>query len=144
MKTLTFKEVRIGRGSHLDFIVSGKSLLRQLERWRFGFLPRLESSRDPINVTTRSLLLCESEGDTPNGRVGLYVCPCCGDYDCGVVSVRITKADGDFIWNDFAYENDFHEQFYLLDRLGPFRFEGQAYRQAIQNVNSAGAKLFKA
>lgn len=135
MKQLSIELVASEKHHRLaDFVVSGKSLMAELERRAHYLVPRLSSGRVPVDQRTRAHLLLEEKDDLPDGRVALYTCPC-GDYGCGVVSVRI-EDDGDcFIWSEFRYETTWDEGFDLLERLGPLKFEKQAYRDAILHVD---------
>jgi hypothetical protein len=138
MKTLEIKWAHSKRrGKRLDFYVSGRSLLKAVERRGYDLVPRLGSELLPIDMETRALLLLEKCGDTPGGRVGLYVCPLCGDYGCGVVSVRITREGSDILWSEIGYENGHDEGFLQIEKLGPFRFDEKAYRQALMTAGSS-------
>lgn len=109
-------------------------MLLEMERHGYGDLrPRLWTGLVPIDLETRSFLLCELEGDTPSGRVGLYHCPICFNYGCGVVSVRITRFDDDYVWSDFCFEEDVRDTCEPIERLGPFRFHGDDYRRTLVN-----------
>ena len=62
-----------------------------MEQHGYDLLPRLGGDIVPVDMEVRSLLFCEFAGDTPSGRVALHICPECGDFGCGVVSVKIRK-----------------------------------------------------
>src|SRR5262245_21851009 len=94
------------RGKRLDFVVSGRSLYKELRRRGYDVVPRLGSNLVPVDSTTRRLLLLEKAGDMASGRVALYVCPLCGDLGCGAVSVRITRENTDIVWSEFEWESD--------------------------------------
>ena len=81
MKRLEIKEVA-GRksGKVLDFVVSGRSLLKDLERRDIHLAPRLWTETLPVPIELRDLLLIEKPGDMPSGGVALYVCSMCGDF----------------------------------------------------------------
>ena len=72
-------------------------MLKEIERRGHDRIPRLGSELLPIDSETRDFLLLERNGDTPSGRVALYVCPLCGDYGCGVVSVKVTRDGTDIL-----------------------------------------------
>jgi len=132
MKTLTIEAIRSQKYSAiLDFCVSGRSLLKEIERRKgCDFVSRLGSELEPTDVRTRDALLLEKTDDLSSGRVVLYTCPC-GDFGCGVISAKIIREGKHIIWSDFGYENEFDDELILLERLGPFRFEEEQYRQAI-------------
>lgn len=119
------------RGKCLDFFVSGRSLLQEIERRGYDLVPRLGTELLPVDMETRELLSLKCAGDTPSGRVALYVCPECGDYGCGVVSAKIARDGSDIVWSEFGYENDYDGNFLPIEKLGPFRFNEAEYRHAL-------------
>jgi hypothetical protein len=123
------------RGKRLDFFVSGKSLLKEIERRGYDLVPRLGSDLLPIDSVTRDLLLLEMAGDTPSGRVALYICPECGDIGCGVVSVKISRDRSDIVWSDLVWENNYDNNLVTLEKLGPFRFNEEDYRSILSMTN---------
>jgi hypothetical protein len=132
MKKLTIEEVRGGRGACLDFVVEDRPLLHMVEARGFDLVPRTGTPRTPIDLETRVLLLLEAPGDTVSGRVGLYVCPLCRDYGCGVVSARISRVGDDYVWSDFVYETNLPaDEPVSLENVGPFRFDGESYRRKV-------------
>jgi hypothetical protein len=132
MKTLDIRWTQSKRrGKCLDFFVSGRSLLKEIERRGHDLVPRLGSELLPIDSKTRNLLLLESTGDTPSGRVALYVCPLCGDYGCGVISVKVTREGTDILWREFGRENDWDNEFFPIEKLGPFSFSEEKYRHTL-------------
>lgn len=132
MKTLELRSVFDSRrGERLDFVVSGRSLYKELRRRGYDVVPRLGSGRVRVDTETRDLLLLEKEGDTRSGRVALYICPICGDLGCGVVSAKITRVGADILWSEFAWETDSADHFLALEKLGPYRFRVAEYRKAI-------------
>jgi hypothetical protein len=132
MKTLALRRVfEPERGEYLDFVVSGRSLYRELRRRGYDVVPRLVSKLVPVDIDTRDLLFLEKSGDTPTGRVALYRCSLCGHIGCGVVSVRITRENTDILWSEFAWETDCSDHFQPVESLGPYRFREAEYRDAI-------------
>jgi hypothetical protein len=137
MKTLEIRWAQSKRrGKCLDFFVSGRSLLKEIERRGHDHVPRLGSDLLPIDSETRDLLLLECNGDTPSGRVALYVCPECGDHGCGVVSVKVTREGTDILWSEFGFENNWGDEFFLMEKLGPFRFNEEKYRHTLMTAAS--------
>lgn len=129
VKTLEINWFHSKRGKCLDFYVSGKPLFREIQLRGYDLFPRLGSDSVPIDIATREHLLLEAVSDTPSGRVALYICPLCGDYGCGVVSVKINRDGSDFVWGDFVWENQ--DTVMELEKLGPFRFSEENYRSAL-------------
>lgn len=127
MKKLKLEFVSdLKRGRFLDFVVSGRSLLKEFRHRGYDVAPRI-----PLASETRELLLLEKEADMPNGRVAIYVCPQCGDLGCGAVSVKIVREGADIIWDQFGWENDYDGEFWPFEKIGPFRFDEAEYRIAI-------------
>ena len=136
MKSLALQKVGSNKhGEILDFVVSGRSLYRELVSRGYDLIPRTGPLLVPTDVTTRELLLLERDGDTPRGRVALYFCPLCGDLACGAVSVRILRDASAITWVDFAIEYDGFEEdedtFQILPRLGPYKFDEVQYAAAL-------------
>ncbi|MGI9424238.1 MAG: hypothetical protein ACR2PA_13685 [Hyphomicrobiaceae bacterium] len=135
MKKLELKWImQPRRGERLDFVVSNRSLYKEFVGRGLDVVPRTGSNSVPLDLELRDLLLLEKAGDTPLGRVALYICPVCGDPGCGVVSVKITRDDVSFTWNDFGWEPDYIDEeqaFRPYEKLGPFRFDAQEYRHAL-------------
>ena len=102
-----------------------------IEKRGFDMVPRLGSALQPTDTATRALLLLETTGDMPSGRVALYVCSECGGYGCGVVSVKISSDGWSFTWHDFVWETDYDDNVVSLEKLGPFEFACEQYREAI-------------
>ena len=131
MKELSLERVSGERSRELlDFFVSGKSILAELERRGFELVPRSRSGSVPLDQKTRAHLLLEQGDELSSGRVALYTCSC-GDYGCGVVSVSIHIEKEQVIWSDFRFENNYDDEFTSLERLGPFRFSEKTYRDTI-------------
>lgn len=132
MRTLEIEwaeSIKIGR--FVDFLIDGKSLRFRLEEHVGNRATRLGSKMQPIESSFRDELLLLAQGGLSSGRVPLYICPLCGDYGCGVVSVRVRRQDGDYVWQDFAVEDDDGRYEFIIERIGPFRFEQSAYKRAL-------------
>lgn len=119
-----------------DFLVDGKSLHARIggdvigalgwgdAAWESAVIERLQGRAAP---------------DFPPDRVALYVCPECGELDCGAVTASVTR-DGDvFTWSNFAFQNGL-EIANDLQRIAlePFLFDRSAYgrllREALRNT----------
>jgi hypothetical protein len=133
MKTLELRWVfERRRGECLDFVVSGRSLYKELHRRGYDVVPRLGTELVPVDSEMRDLLLLdEKKGDTPTGRVALYRSALGGGLGDGVVSVRIERENADIVWSEFAWETDCADDFHPIENLGPCRFREADYRKAI-------------
>ena len=136
MKDLTFERVPSKRYRELvDFVVSGKSILAELDRRGYELVPRVGSGLVSIDQETRSHLLLERDDELSSRRVALYTCPC-GDYGCGVVSVLIEKRGRHITWSEFRFENGHDDEIIPLEKLGPFTFAAEKYHNTVMNANS--------
>ncbi|MFF1567368.1 oxidoreductase [Streptomyces sp. NPDC058293] len=125
----------------LDFIVNGSPLLFQLSD--LDAVSPLASDIPPAIFTAhvRSLLL-EADAPLPGGRYVIYGCPECEDLECGAVTAVI-EADGpDVIWRDFAWQTEEQADLELngYHGMGPFRFHGDAYREALRPLLDGAAE----
>ncbi|MGY0020010.1 oxidoreductase [Streptomyces sp. cg35] len=127
----------------VDFIVDGRPLLFQLSD--LDAVSPLAADIPPAIFTdhVRSLLL-EAEAPLAHGRYVIYGCPECEGLECGAVTAVIERAgDGsdDYVWRDFAWQTDEHADLELngYHGIGPFRFEGTAYRAALGRLLGGAA-----
>jgi hypothetical protein len=124
----------------VDFIVDGRPLLHQLSD--LDAVSPLASDVPPAIFTAqvRSLLL-ETEAPLPEGRYVVYGCPECEDLACGAVTAVIERDGDDVIWRDFAWQTDQHADLELngYHGIGPFRFHGAEYRQALASLLDGAA-----
>ncbi|KPI19911.1 hypothetical protein OK074_7713 [Actinobacteria bacterium OK074] len=124
----------------VDFVVDGTPLLYRLAD--LDAVSPLAADVPPAIFTAqiRGLLL-ETEAPLPEGRYLVYGCPECADLACGAVTVVIEKDGDDFRWRDFAWQTgervDLERDGY--PGLGPFRFRGDAYREALGTLLERGA-----
>lgn len=70
------------------------------------------------------VLLGERPPELPGGRVAFYVCPSCGDLDCGAVSGVVERTATQVVWRDFRWDalSD-DDGDHLRYRGGPFVFD---------------------
>jgi hypothetical protein len=119
----------------VDFIVDGRPLLHQLSD--LDAVSPLASDVPPAIFTAqvRSLLL-ETDAPLPAGRYVVYGCPECEDLACGAVTAVIERDGDDFIWRDFAWQTEERADLELngYHGIGPFRFHGAAYREALASL----------
>ncbi|MFJ3652909.1 oxidoreductase [Streptomyces nigra] len=119
----------------VDFIVDGRPLLFQLSD--LDAVSPLASDVPPAIFTAqvRSLLL-EADAPLPGGRYVIYGCPDCADLACGAVTAAIARDGDDYIWQDFAWQTDEHADLQLngYHGIGPFRFQGDEYRDALGSL----------
>lgn len=119
-----------------DFLVNDESLLACLVKITGGhgdFMGCFVRGFPDAIAQSLSELLNEIEVGTARRRVGLYICPECGDIGCGRFSVQVERCEGAVIWSDFAYENGYEEP-WILEGIGPFRFEASQYQCAVHRA----------
>ena len=140
MNTLQFKEaVRTGDSNkherhYFDFIISGQSLRDILKVSKsdlispFGWFENKAEER----LSMQELTLKQKSGlDT--GRIMLYVCPECGDIECGAITAIIVDLGDRIVWKDFGYEtaNGISE---LYSTIQPIEFSRQGYFNAFLHL----------
>ena len=115
-----------------DFLINGESLLLRLIAIAGGHDDFMGCFVRGFGAVTDSILseISPSSSDFRPRRVGLYICPECGDIGCGRFSVLIERTADAVVWKEFAYENGY-EALRLIEGLGPFRFEADKYKQAV-------------
>jgi hypothetical protein len=138
------ERVRISPGSQterhfLDFLIDGVSLRGLAKYGRDTITPLGGWATPEFEAKALDVLLCDHKPTLSTGRVELYVCAECGDIGCGSLTTVISD-DGEFVtWREFGYEVNYriHEDDPLVntapyDDVGPFRFEREQYRRALQ------------
>lgn len=119
-----------------DFLVNDESLLARLVEIHGGhgdFMGCFVRGFPEAIAEAVSELMLEVHASASSRRVGIYVCPECGDIGCGRYSVKVERHDDEVNWSDFAYENGYEDP-WILEGLGPFRFESSQYELAIRQA----------
>ncbi|MEU6763087.1 oxidoreductase [Streptomyces sp. NPDC046853] len=126
----------------LDFIVNGRPLLFHLSD--LDAVSPLASDVPPAIFThhVRGLLL-EAEAPLSDDRHVIYGCPECEGLECGAVTAVIERApDGtdSYVWRDFAWQTADRADLQLngYHGIGPFRFDGAEYRDALGQLLARG------
>jgi hypothetical protein len=116
----------------IDFMIDGNSLLEKLTEndGNNDFIGCFSKGWNKLNEKSKNQLLVKTKPETKNGRVLIYVCPECGDISCGALCCKIKKGNGLYIWNDFAYENDYEEEI-INKNIGIFYFKEKKYEEMI-------------
>ena len=110
---------------YFDFFVNGTSLGKFFnEGVDIGCLGWGPPEHEKLII---GQLLLNEIPEPESGRVPIYVCSECGDLGCGAVTVRIEEKEGNFIWSDFAYENNYEGTVELYPSVGPFYFNKISY-----------------
>lgn len=119
----------------LDFSVSGKSLKTILDIETadyitlFGWGTNKEYDRHILNV-----FRLKEKSQLTTGRVMIYVCPECGDIDCGAITAIIKDFGDRIIWSDFGYETDYGGLTEIYDQIEPIEFDRTSYFSAFSKI----------
>ena len=139
MKTLTFEKTKRQVGSnqtprdYYDFIISGQSLKKILDLEKadfispFGWGTNKEYDKHILNV-----FRLKEKSELSSGRIMLYVCPECGDIDCGAVTAKINDYGDRIIWSEFAFETENNGITETFDQIQAIEFDRASYFSAFQ------------
>ena len=122
---------------YLDFYVSGQSLRTILEIQDddlitlFSWGADKEHDRHILNV-----FRLKEKSELESGRVMIYVCPECGDIDCGAITAIIKDYGDRIIWTDFAYETGYGGLTEAYNHIDPIEFDRTSYFSAFSKVSS--------
>jgi hypothetical protein len=123
------------RREFLDFVVDGTSLFGELVKSRgtdlIGAL-WLDKTYAEVSIRAAERLMLLRPPDSPSGRRSIYVCPECGDLDCGAVTAQVGRSASTYTWSGFVLENNYDD--YLLAEyreVGPFSFEATDYESTL-------------
>lgn len=144
---------RRGGGEHnqtrrrfLDFVIDGESLYEKL--WKVGNPGVMGGDPGITFLGWSGNVVWEQPGverllgeAAPEGwakQPSLYVCPECGDLDCGAITVKVEKLDDIVVWSAFAWEHPNYEEpddpyYYPIETVGPFSFEASHLRDVLLN-----------
>jgi hypothetical protein len=87
------------------------------------------------NTKSARRLLLEEPADLPDNRRSLYVCPECGELECGAITAVIERKGDRIIWRDFSFQSN-------SDNVTPIRghrdisfaFDRAQYNQALKGA----------
>ncbi|AXQ48886.1 hypothetical protein ACLPJF_05960 [Pseudomonas vlassakiae] len=142
--TITFQDaIRSGGASNgctsveryfADFRIDERSLLEILVSADGGhsdYMSGFVSGYPEQNLRFANSLIRSGLPETRSNRVIIYICPECGDIECGAYSVHIRSSGDEIIWEEFAYENGYEEPRIILG-VGPFLFGSASYERAVK------------
>lgn len=120
----------VGERGWFDYAIDGRPLSSLVDAGsRIGALGWRMPGQELAHLDR---LAARAEPDTPGGRVSLYVCPACGDLDCGVFAARIEQVGDDIVWSDFADEPNPDGPPRPISTLPPIRFGRAEYRRILR------------
>jgi hypothetical protein len=67
-----------------------------------------------------------------HARVLLYICPECGDIDCGAYGVQVERDCDRYVWSNFAYES--WDEPRLIQLGDPFIFDVVDYEKVMTDA----------
>lgn len=120
---------------YLDFVISGQSLLNILGVSNLDLIPPLglDNNYDYEKQLTE-VIATKRKSDLESGRVMLYICPECGDIDCGAITAHIEISGDKIIWKEFAYENGYEGIIEHYSTIESVEFEITEYNQTFSLV----------
>jgi hypothetical protein len=142
MDTLSFSKAKRKVGSnqtpreYFDFFVSGQSLRKALEIedadfiTLFGWGSNKEYDKHILNV-----FRLKEKSQIASGRVMLYVCPECGDIDCGAITASIKDYGDRIIWSDFGFETDYNGRTETYEKIQAIEFDRASYFAAFSKIS---------
>ena len=141
MKSLTLNKAtrKIGKNQtpreYFDYFVSGQSLRAILHIegndliTLFGWGTNKEYGKHILNV-----FRLKEKSELESGRVVIYVCPECGDINCGAITAIIKDFGDKIIWRDFGYETDYGGLSETYDQIEPIEFDRASYFSAFSKI----------
>jgi hypothetical protein len=92
------------RREYLDFVIDGKSLQDLLDPGEMiGCLGWQSSTEEQVLIDQ---LLLKRPSPIGDDRVPIYICPECGQLDCGAVTVQIQKSKSGIVWSNLGFQKD--------------------------------------
>lgn len=123
--------------TYLDFTVDGAPLFPQLASRAAGgldFVGVIQEAWPIETVAAIQRLVGADEGDLPDGRLSLYVCPECGDLGCGAVTATLSVTLETVTWGAIGWQADYDGEVSALGDDGVFpdlTFTRSSYEAAL-------------
>ena len=76
----------------------------------------------------------KEKSDLETGRVMIYVCPECGDIDCGAITAVILDMGTKIVWKDFGYETGYEGVTEKYSAVEAIEFDRQNYFMAFSKL----------
>lgn len=112
-----------------DFIIDGQSLYQRLKS--YDLVPALGWGSQEHQKQMQDYFLLNKMHPQLYYRYPMFVCPWCGDEECGFISIFIERNEDYVIWKDFKLEPSNNSI-----SIGPFYFKWDNYKAAILNAYS--------
>lgn len=120
---------------YLDFIISGQSLksILGMENADYTTLIALGTNKE-YEKSILNIFRLKEKSDLETGRVMIYVCPECGDIDCGAITAIILDMGTKIVWKDFGYETGYGGVTEEYSNIEPIEFDRQSYSIAFSKL----------
>lgn len=120
---------------YFDFFVSGHSLKTILNIETADFITLLGwGTNQEYDKHILNVFRLKEKSQLDSGRVMIYVCPECGDINCGAVTATIKDFGDRIIWSDFGYETDTGGMTETYDQVKPIEFARASYFSAFSKI----------
>ncbi len=126
----------VAERTSVDFVIDGKSLLESLvdvDGGHADYMGCFVKGYPDQSAKSNAALMLRGQSDSEGGRVLIYICPECGDIGCGAYAVCISESQLGYLWESFAYVNDYEEP-REVEGLGPFLFEKEEYEAVVRHA----------
>lgn len=120
---------------YMDFSVSGESLKKVLGQEDADLIsPFGWGDNKDYNKRILRVFRLQEQPELSTGRVAIYICPECGDIDCGAITATIQDLGDRIVWKDFGYETDYGGLSETYPQIAPIEFDRQSYFQAFSKL----------
>jgi len=110
-----------------DLIIDSVSLFKRLKE--YDFVPAFGWGKDEHQQHITDCFLFRYPFEFQYHRYPIFICPQCGDLECGYISVAIDKESDIVEWSNFYLEHKNQP----LD-IGPFHFKWDNYKSVIEKA----------
>lgn len=122
-----------------DFIVSNRSWRDPLGPPEPDLVTSLGWPDEAYEAEQIQVFTFRKEPDLPTGRTLFYVCPECGDVNCGAVTATVQDRGDRIVWTEFGYETGYGGLTESYTAVEPIKFERQSYFQAFSRLGLRSA-----
>jgi len=138
--TLNLTTRKVGKDQtpreYFDFIVSGKSLRSVLGIEDDDLITPLGwGTNIELGIHILNVFKLKEKPRLESGRVMIYVCPECGDIDCGAITAKIKDSGDRIIWFDFGYETGYGGLSETYQQIEPIEFIRQNYFAVFSTIH---------
>jgi len=119
---------------YLDFIISGQSLKSVLGMKNTDYTTLIGVGNQEYEKHILNVFRLKEKPNLKTGRVMIYVCPECGDIDCGAITAVIVDMGATIIWKDFGYETGYGGVTEEYTNIEPIEFDRQNYFMAFSEL----------